>query len=39
MLLEDTETIKQTFDNLMVLHLCQDDYFLLKVGHVFLLEN
>jgi hypothetical protein len=36
--LEDTETIKETFDNLMVLHLCQGDHFLFKVGHVFFLK-
>jgi hypothetical protein len=38
MTLQDTGPIKETFDNFMVLHLIQGDYFLFKVGHVFFLK-
>ncbi len=28
----------ETFDNLMLLHICHGDYFLFKVGHVLFLK-
>ncbi len=36
--LQDIRSIMETFDNLMLLHICHGDYFLFKVGHVLFLK-